>query len=355
MEPQKKKNKAIFILPVVLLIGSFIAYRQINYNLHFEDTENAQVETNINPVVSRMSGYVDQIRFKENQSVKQGDTLLLMDNRDLIIKVQQAEIAVANARANVEILKANAGVSTAGIQTSAAGISSAEASLETAKVRVWKATQDFNRIKNLVADKSGTQQAYDNAVAEKETAEKQLVFLQKQVILAKNQEEVSESQLGGSNKQIQMAEIMVRQRLSELDLAKLQLSYSAVIAPISGYVSKKAILPGQYINVGQALCAIVDESTFWVTANFKETQIQKMKVGQHVKLEIDAYPDQEFEGEIESLSAATGARFALLPPDNATGNFVKVVQRIPIRIAFRNLGKSYPLRAGMNVKAVVSI
>jgi len=155
---------------------------------------------------------------------------------------------------------------------------------------------------------------------------------------------------------IKVAQIQVEQRKEELDLAKLNLSYAVIVAPCDGYVSKKNVQLGQLVSVGQNLFALVDESEIWVMANFKETQIEKMKVGQKVKIEVDAYPGKEFEGTIESLSAATGSKFALLPPDNATGNFVKVVQRIPVKVILdKNQNKYFPLRAGMNVKAVVKV
>jgi membrane fusion protein (multidrug efflux system) len=155
---------------------------------------------------------------------------------------------------------------------------------------------------------------------------------------------------------IKVAQIQVEQRQEELDIAQLNLSYAVITAPCDGYVSKKGVQLGQLVSVGQNLFAIVDESDMWVIANFKETQIEKMKIGQKVKIEVDAYPDQKFEGTIQSLQAATGSMFALLPPDNATGNFVKVVQRVPVKIIIdKNQNKNYPLRAGMNVTAVVKV
>jgi membrane fusion protein (multidrug efflux system) len=166
----------------------------------------------------------------------------------------------------------------------------------------------------------------------------------------------SSSNVAVSANNLKLAMIQVEQRQEELDLAKLNLSYAVIVAPCDGYVAKKNVQLGQLVAVGQNLFAIVDESQMWVVANFKETQIEKMKVGQKVKIEVDAYPDQQFEGTIQSLQAATGSMFALLPPDNATGNFVKVVQRVPVKITIdKNQNKDFPLRAGMNVKAIVKV
>jgi membrane fusion protein (multidrug efflux system) len=147
----------------------------------------------------------------------------------------------------------------------------------------------------------------------------------------------------------------VKQRQADLDNAKLQLSYTTITAPENGIVSKKNVQPGQVVQPGQQLFGIVGSARTWVVANFKETQLEDMKVGQPVKIEVDAYPNEEFQGHIESLSAATGARFALLPPDNASGNFVKVTQRIPVRIALDKVDPQHPLRAGMSVNAVVQV
>jgi membrane fusion protein (multidrug efflux system) len=203
---------------------------------------------------------------------------------------------------------------------------------------------------------SGTQQQFDNAKAAKDLAEKQMEQAQKAVATYQARLAASSSNVNVSEKNLKVAQIMVEQRQEELDLAKLNLSYATITAPCDGYVSKKNVQPGQLVSVGQNLFALVDESEMWVVANFKETQIEKMKVGQKVKIEVDAYPGKDFEGTIQSLAAATGSMFALLPPDNATGNFVKVVQRIPVKIVIdRNQNKDYPLRAGMNVKAIVKV
>jgi membrane fusion protein (multidrug efflux system) len=412
---------AIVILGLIYFIGSKVMYSMSN-----EDTENAQLESAISPIVSRISGYVTALKVVENQQVKKGDTLFIIDDRDLKLKVQQAEIALKSSEANLELVKANVAISgsavttshanvetgsasvesaNAGAESAAAGLESANASIaianasvetangnvEAAKIKVWKATQDFNRYADLLTKKSVTQQQYDNAKAEKEgadaqlsVAEKQLNVARKQVELAQKQanvvqkqaevaqkqanvskkqtgssraqEDAAKTQQTASSKQIGVAEVLVEQRRSELEFAKLQLSYCYVLSPIDGAVSKKNIQLGQLVNAGAPLFSIVDESSIWVVANFKETQIERMKVGDKVTLKVDAFPKEKFEGEIESMSAATGAKFALLPPDNASGNFVKVVQRVPVKIIIKaKEDKTKLLRAGMNVKVVVPV
>lgn len=356
-ETKKPKNKVRpFILAGIGIIVAIVVFRKVTYAMHNEDTENSQIECNINPVSARVSGFLTEIRVKENQKVKKGDTLVRIDDRDFLIRVRQAEINLANAEANLEVIKANVQASNASTSASGANVNTADANVEAAKIRVWKATQDFQRYDNLLKEKAVTQQQYENAKAEKETADKQLIVAQKQLEASKDQSTASSAQSFSTEKQIKLAELAIDQRKSELDAAKLNLSYTNILAPADGYVSKKNIQVGQLINIGQAMFSIVDESELWITANFKETQIEHMKEGQPVIIKVDAYPGKDFEGTIESIQAATGAKFSLLPPDNATGNFVKVVQRVPVRITIKDdKTDEYVLRAGMNVEVAVRI
>lgn len=379
-----RKKFLPFILGGVGLVIAYFAFTKISYVLNNEDTDNAQIESAMSPVLPRIAGYVEQLNIKDNQVVKAGDTLLRIDDRDLKLKVLQAETSLRNAEANLAIVKANVGVSGANVGSAAAGlettnatietananVATAQANLEAAKIRVWKTTQDFERYKALLAQKSVTQQTFDGAKAEKETAEAQLVVAQKQVDAAQRQadvnrkqagvsakqEEVSKAQLSVSDKQIALAEAQVSQRKAELELSQLQLSYAIITAPISGMISRKNVQLGQFVNAGQQVCSIVQSDDVWVVANFKETQLRKMKAGQTAYVQVDAYPGKKFAARVESIAAATGARFSLLPPDNASGNFVKVVQRIPVKVVFTEKpDANFPLRTGMSVQVVVPI
>jgi len=288
----------------------------------------------------RVSGYVTQLRVDDNSTVKQGDTLLTLDDRDLKIKVEQSKTAVDNAVANLDVVRANAKSMEANIQTDSANV-------EAAKVQIWKAQQDFTRYQNLLRDKSGTQQQFDNAKAAKDAAESQLKVAQKQLDAAQSQYKAAKEQEG-------VAQTQIEQRKSDLDYAVLQLSYAAVTAPASGKVTKKNVQLGQYLQAGQQVMAIVTDSDVWVVANYKETQLEKMHVGESVDFTVDAYGSKVFKGHIQSMAAGTGAKFALLPPDNASGNFVKVVQRIPVKIVLDNGNDpNQPLRVGMSVKTSV--
>lgn len=352
----KKKNPMRpVILGVIVIAVAIFAFNRVRYAMYNEDTENSQIECNIYPISPRIGGYIAELKVKENQWVGKGDTLVHIDDRDLQIKVKQAEIALQNAEANLAVIKANIGSASAASRVSHTGISTAKASIDAARIKVWKSTEDYKRYTNLLAAHAVTQQQFDAIKAEKESAEKQLIIAERQQDVSEDQSGLSSAQEGSISKQLALAEIAIQQKKSELDFARLQLSYAVITAPSGGYVSRKNVQEGQLVNVGQSLFAIVDESTLWVNANFKETQIEKMRVGQTVQVKVDAYPNEHFEGEIESLSPATGAKFALLPPDNSSGNFVKVVQRIPVRIHFKDNGNLKLLKAGMNVKVIVHL
>jgi membrane fusion protein (multidrug efflux system) len=355
-ETKKKFNPAPYILGVVAIILIIFIVKKVSYAMHNEDTDNSQIQCNINPIVPKVAGFVEEIRVEDNKFVHKGDTLIRIDDRDLKLKVKQAEVALANAEANVDLARSSQSTTNANVAVASKDINPAQSAIDAAQIRLWQAQQDFDRFKRLLELGSGTQQQYDNAKAAKDVAEKQLEQAQRSVATYQARLNASSSNVAVSANNIKVAQIQVEQRQQELDLAKLNLSYATIVAPCDGYVSKKNVQPGQLVAVGQNLFALVDEGEIWVMANFKETQIEKMKVGQKVKIEVDAYPDKEFEGTIQSLSAATGSMFALLPPDNATGNFVKVVQRVPVKIIIdKNQNKDFPLRAGMNVKAVVKV
>jgi membrane fusion protein (multidrug efflux system) len=232
-----------------------------------------------------------------------------------------------------------------------------QAQIEVARVNVWRANQDFKRYANLIKDHSITQQQYEQAEAAKLTAERQLAVLDEQRRAASQQTSAAASQSNATAQGISVAEATIRQRQADVDNAQLNLSYTVLIAPSDGYISKVNVQRGQFIQPGQTLFAVVLNEEKWVVANFKETQLDKMHEGQEVTVRADALPGHGFKARVASFSPATGARFSLLPPDNASGNFVKVVQRVPVRIEF--IDKNDPavkgLRAGMNVTVDVHI
>jgi membrane fusion protein (multidrug efflux system) len=248
---------------------------------------------------------------------------------DLALKLQQAEATLAAAQSNLMVAKAATNASRANVTSTESGISTAEAQIEAAKVNVWRATQDYNRYANLIKDHSITQQQFEQALAARQTAERQLEILVQQKNQVSQQTSAVSSQSKATGSQVAVAAAVVRQREVEVEDAKLNLSYAAVIAPATGVVSKVNVQPGQFLQGGQSLFSIVLDEELWVVANFKETQFEKMRVGQKVTVHADAYPGHSFEAKLSSFSPATGSRFALLPPDNASGNFVKVYSAFP--------------------------
>lgn len=340
----KKKNKVIpIILGIIILLGAIFGTKAYIYYSKHVDTDDAQIDGDISPVVARVGGYIKEIKFEENTRVNEGDILVKLDDRDYKIKLEQAMAGQKGANAGV-------GVSEAQIVATAANTSTAKANIEAAKVKLNLAQKDYERYLNLVKDGSVTQQQFDQAKAQKESA--QAAFN-----AANDQYNAAVKQVGTTQSQLVVSNSGVTQRQADVDFAKLQLSYTEIKAPTSGIVSKKNIQKGQLIQPGQALFAIVNDNSIYVTANFKETQLEDIKAGSRVKIEVDAYPDQDVEGEVYNFAPITGAKGSLLPPDNATGNFVKVVQRVPVKIKITKAPKEIleKLRPGMSVKVSVSI
>ncbi|HEX9958198.1 MAG TPA: HlyD family secretion protein [Fibrella sp.] len=355
---------------IILALAIFFGYSEFSYLQQHETTDDAQIDGDVNPVIPKAGGYVKAIRFKDNQFVKEGDTLIVLDDADYRIRVAQAEAALHSAMASAGVTRSNVGVASATVQSSQAGVqtarnqvATAQANVTAAQARARKANQDFERYSRLLAEKTVPQQQFDAVQAERDAAQAQLQAAQAQLQTAQaqvnaagTQTGVTSSQRRATEGQISVAQAAVQQRQSELDMARLQLSYTVVRAPISGIVSKRVVQIGQLVQPGQAVCSVVGNASLWVTANFKETQLKDMKPGQTVTVEVDAFDGQKLTGRVASFAGATGAKFTLLPPDNATGNYVKVVQRIPVRI---ELEKNSPLfaslRPGMSATVAVDI
>ncbi len=355
--PKKKGKGFIIVLALLVIFGGWFGFTKYNHAQHHEETDDAQVEANISPVIPRISGYVVAVNVKDNQQVKKGDTIMVLDDRDLKIKLEQAEAALATAKSNLNAARASSSAATANIATSQAGVSTIDAQIQVAKINVTRATQDYDRYANLIKDHSVTQQQYEQALAQKQTMEAQLAVLQQQKNQASRSSSAVSSATNATSQQIGVANAIIKQRQADVDDARLNLSYAAVVAQTDGLISKVNIQPGQYITAGQSLFSIVLNKDVWVVANFKETQFNKMKIGQKVVVHADAFPGHDFEATLSSYAPATGARFALLPPDNSSGNFVKVVQRLPVKIEFKNASDPIiqQLRPGMNVNVDVHL
>lgn len=359
LEINPKKRSPVFIIILILLVGGGVWFGLNKYihGKHHEETDDAQVEENVSPVISRISGYIKEVKAEDNQFVKKGDTLMILDQRDLSVILKQSEAALGTARSSYTAAQATGNAAEKTINTSQTAVATANAQIEAAKVNVWRTAQDFKRYENLIKDHSVTQQQYEVALAAKESAEKQLQIAINQKNQAGAQTSVVSSQSTATNSQAGVAASVIKQREADVENAKLNLSYTVITAPESGIVSKVPVQAGQFIQAGAALFSVVHSNEKWVVANFKETQYNKMAEGQKVTVHADAIPKHNFEAVLSSFSPATGSRFALLPADNASGNFVKVVQRLPVKINFTNPNDSLikKLRAGMNVNVDVHL
>lgn len=305
-------------------------------------TDNAQIGRQIVPVNSRVQGYIKEIRFKDFQPVRKGDTLVVIDDSDL-------RLALARARADYNNALAGHGVAGRAVTAASADVAVSEASIAEAKALMDLAATDLARHEKLLAQEAVTRRQYDAAKADYDAKRARYEALSRQRSAASTVVDVNRGRIAQSDAGIELAKAM-------LETAELNLSYTVITAPCDGFTSRKEIEVGQLVQPGQTLLDVVDSTDLWVTANFKETQLRHIEPGSKVGIEVDAVPDVAFHGVVESISTATGSSLSVLPQDNSAGNFVKVRQRVPVRIRFTRdndpamLGR---LRAGMNVECSV--
>jgi membrane fusion protein (multidrug efflux system) len=342
-----KRSPVLPILIVVALLGIGWATKTILYNQGHVSTDNAQVDGTIVPVLAKVGGFVRTLGVDENDHVKLGQPIVLIDSSEYAVRLAQAEAELA-AAAYVAGGKGVDGQAEAQIRSATSQGQVVQAQIESARAAQAKATADLARYKELAAKQIVSKLQLDAAQAAFDQANANLAALQRQASGAAAQ--LSNAEIGGKFAQARYASAKATR-----DNAALQLSYTKVVSPVAGIVSRKQIEVGQLVQPGQPLLTLVSDSSVWIAANFKETQLADIRVGQAVAIEVDSYPGCEAEGKVESLSAATGAKFALLPPDNSTGNFTKVVQRVPVRIQVtKGCGPDRPLRPGMSVTAHVA-
>ncbi|MFZ4863783.1 HlyD family secretion protein [Sphingobacterium sp. Mn56C] len=358
-ENKKPSNKKfVFVLiAVALLGGSFGGYKYLHAQAH-ETTDDAQVERNLNPIIPRVGGYIDKIYVKDNQLVKKGDTLFTIQPNDYEIHVEEAKAALLAAENSFDVSLADVSASNANVAISDATIHSNTGSIEAAEIKAKQANNDFQRYENLYKNHSITKQQYEQAYTAKLEADKQVDVLNAQRNASNSQKQAIISKTNVASKQTAVAKANIDKAKASLKAAELNLSYTVITAAVDGQVSNIKIQEGQMVSPGQSLFYIINNTDTWVVANFKETQLNKIRPGQKVEIKVDAFPNDLIEGQVESFSPATGSRFSLLPPDNATGNFVKTVQRLPVKITFTKNNKAeiiQLLRPGMNADVDVFI
>ena len=286
----------------------------------FERTDDAQVEGTVLPVHARVSGFAKSVRVRDDQIVRAGDTLFTLDPTEFVLKVRQAEAELWAARA-----ASQSGVAGAGAQAAKAQKAVAQNNIELARANLEKASRDLERTRTLREKDVASQ-------SQLESAETALRAANAAYQAASDQATVSGFGETGAQAQIRLTEAKIAAAQAAVDAARTQLSWTVAIAPVSGRVAKRNLEVGQFLSAGQPVVSLVSDSAIWVVANLKETQVDRIRPGLDVDIGIDAFPDQVFAGKVRSLQAATGARFSMLPPDNASGNFTKVVQRVPVRI-----------------------
>ncbi|HXD22951.1 MAG TPA: HlyD family secretion protein [Gemmatimonadaceae bacterium] len=342
-----KRSPVLPIIIVIALLGIGWAVKTIIYNEGHVTTDNAQVDGTIVPVLAKVGGYVKTLSVDENDHVKIDQPIVTIDSAEYAVRLAQANADLA-AAAYIAGANGVAGQAEAQIRGATSQGEVVQAQIESAQAALSKATSDLARYKELAAKQVVSRQQLDAAQAAFDQATANLAAVQRQANGAAAN--LSNAEIGSK-----LAQARYIAAKATRDNAELQLSYTRVVSPVSGIVSRKQIEVGQLVQPGQPLLTLVSDSAVWITANFKETQLADIRVGQPVAIEVDSYPGCAAEGKVESLSAATGAKFALLPPDNSTGNFTKVVQRVPVRIAVtKGCGADRPLRPGMSVTAHVA-
>ena len=403
-DPRRKRTFRLVAL-AVLVVAIIAAIPIWAYYSVRESTDDAQVDGHLIPISSRISGVIITVLVNDNQPVKAGDELVRLDPADFQVAQAQAEAHLANAQASTQqsevklpltniSTRSSVSTSSAQVQEGRAGVAAAEQAVNVARARVGsanfalaqaqanytKSQNDLQRYRELVSKDEISKQDYDAAVAaatangaqvdsaKSAIAEAQHTLDQAGAQLAQarakltsalvSERESQESrphQVAASQAQYKSAQALVKQGQAELDQARLNLRYTIVRAPVDGVVSRKNAEPGMHVAAGQQIMALVPLDDVWVTANFKETQLRKMRVGQKVEVEVDTYGGgRKFRAHVDSIAAASGARFSLLPPENATGNFVKVVQRVPVKIVLEaGENRDHPLLPGMSVTPTV--
>lgn len=341
LQKDKKRNTILTVLSFIFLIagGFWIISLFFDFS-NYETTNNAQVQAYINNVSARATGHIKEIRFETNQLVHKGDTLVILDNSEYLIKVKQAEADLAIAEGNLHSMEQT-------IVTSSSNQAATKEKLAGDLASLEKAQKDYQRFKNMYADSAVTKNQYDQVVSKLRSEEAYLKAGKKGL-------EANNSVTKQSSINLEAARATVARKKADLEAAKLQASYSNIIAPGDGIVGERNLSIGELINANQVVATIVLNQKLWVSANFKETQIEKIKQGQQVTITIDALNGKEFKGKVLGFSPATGAKFSMVEPDNSTGNFVKITQRIPVKIEFEADAKALEeVKPGMNVTVEV--
>ncbi len=337
-----KKIATRIIILLVVLIALFVIGRKVIYAFGHEETDNAQVEMRLVPILSRVSGYVDKIYLEDFASVKKGQLMLEIDSTELLMQLDELKADYNQSLADIENAEAS-------LKNAQAALSYSKGNADVIALRKEKATNDFNRDKILFDANAITKKQFDDSRSNEEINSKQFETGGLEV-------QVSETRLNMLHSLVAKAQAQAELKKARINQQLLKISYCRVYATSDGNIGKRNVDLGQFVQTGAPLFTIVNNQNIWVVANYKENQIKNIKIGKLVNVKLDGFPNILITGKVIAFSDATGAVFSLLPPDNATGNFVKVTQRIPVRIEIMNLDKFKDiLRAGMSVEVSVPI
>lgn len=336
-----RKIKVILLVIVTILVLFFMG-KEIYYHLVYETTDNAYVEGTIVPIASQLSGKVIKVYVDHNQRVKKGDPLVEIESDDYLADLKAK-------KENVNTLYSQLQEISSSLNEALAKLKTAEANLQAAHAQRLLAEKEYQRVKGLYEEDLVSKSRFD-------TVETSLKVAIAKEIAAESQIKEIKSTINTLTVKLKTQQHLIEKAKEELKISEINLKRTIIFSPKDGRIAKKSVEVGQYVRPGQLLMAVVDEQDIWIGANFKETQIEKMRVGQPVKIKVDAYPGKVFKGYVASFQPGTGAVFSLFPPENATGNFVKVVQRIPVRIVIESpFDPEYPLWPGMSVIPYVDV
>jgi membrane fusion protein, multidrug efflux system len=339
----RRSRKKTLVIAAAALAAAYFGGRKILYGMSHETTDNAQVEGHVVPVLPKVGGFVERVFVSDNQRVSAGDTLFLLDTREFNARLKQAE-----ARLMAAISEARNGSAGAGLAMAKSQEAVSKSNIEAAKAKFDKAAKDVKRFRDLSARDVVTRSQLDAAESAYREAEAALAA-------AREQARGSNFGVAGADARFRLADAKVLEAQADVEAARLPLDYAVVRAPAAGTIARKNLEVGQFVNPGQPLLSIVDGRNPWIIANFKETQTARLAVGQAARITLDAYPGAAFTGRIESIQEATGARFSLFPPDNAAGNFTKVVQRVPVKILLdADPAGTRSLRPGMSAFVAIA-
>jgi membrane fusion protein (multidrug efflux system) len=353
---RRRKIAAFIIFPVLIVVGAVVLFLYREYKATHVSTDDAFVDGRVHIIASKIQGTVKVLYVNDNQFVKINDLMLEIDPADYEVRVKDARASLETERERLSEIRNRVDTTKKQLTEIIASLEAAKANLELQKANLELAKVDFQRTESLFMKEVIPKQQYDNAKTRYEVAIAQVKATQDQVKQVEASLETQRALIKQTESGLPTQEAQIRQRDAVLKGAELNLSYIKIYAPVDGYVSKRSVEVGNQIQPGQPLMAVVPLNDIWITANFKETQLEKVKLGQRVKIAVDTYREKVFYGKVESVQAGTGAVFSLLPPENATGNYVKIVQRIPVKIILdQGTDPSHILRIGMSVVPTILV